>query len=835
MKKALKVLAGVSILVLIALGGLWLALPSFNDYRVDGELKVAGLEQPVEVKRDEKGMAYAYAQSLDDALFAQGFLTAQDRFFNMHLVRLMIQGRLTELVGEGGLEIDIRHRTLGLSRLARAHGEVLSPSTRRTYERYAAGVNAFLQATPEDLHLEFRLAGLEPEPWTVEDSLAVLYLMSWNNAANLKHELTYAGLVAAVGEERAATLMPVNVNPDDPAGPETPKNLEILDGAAEPVEEKTGETSGTVAWDSGLGELLDDPLLSGLAGGQSLRSDLHGGFEVGGFEVGSNNWAAAADRTAGGGAMLAGDPHLDPRMLPGVWYPLALIWPGNRAVGANIPGMPGMGLGRTDFVALSMTNAYGDNQDLFLETLGEGGACYMDGESCVPFEVRREVLRIKDGDGFREHVHEIRSTRRGPVVSGVLPGLDEDRVVSLRWAVTDPSMRTPDSPFVELLNARSVTDVDAALEHLPTTALNFVFADVHGGIGWRASGRLPIRKPGTGSRLQPASDEDPWIGWIPFDQMPHVLNPADGWVGTANHRTVTRDFPFYYSNYFASSYRYARLKQLFAEAQDPLTVDDFWAWQRDVFNPMAAAVAPVLARALETDETTRTLGEILAGWDHQDRPDGAAPLIFQEVYRRLALLMFSDEMGRDTAEAMLDNLYFWQERLQRLVVDGGADAESWIDDVGTESRETLDELIVTAGRQAAESLAESQGADPHGWHWGSRHYLKLVHALRRDGRGSDLLGTGPLPMGGSPETLYRGGYKFNAPYATSFAASLRWVVDFADPEKVQGVLPGGIAGRIFHPHYKDQVPAFMSGEPLWWWFSDDAIEAHAEHRLRLLP
>ena len=825
MKKFFKRAAVGTAALSLAGAALWLSLPSWNDYRVDGTLRLHGLDAPVDVKRDEKGMAYAYAQSLDDALFAQGFLVAQDRFFNMHLVRLLAQGRLTELVGERALETDIRHRTVGLARLAAAHAAELEPRTRHLYGRYAAGVNAFLDATPEDLHLEFRLAGLEPEPWTVEDSLAVLYLMAWNNSANLKHEITDARLVEAVGEARAATLAPINVNPDEavPAGAGHGETVST-ESQAGPV------TARFDAFSAGPDSRLDPWLRD--AGLQNLLTD-------GALQVGSNNWASAPSRSAGGGAMLAGDPHLDPRLLPGVWYPIGLVWPGNRTVGANIPGLPGMGLGRTDYVALSMTNAYGDNQDLFIETLDpENPARYLEGETSLPFEIRREIFKIKDGNENREHVVEVRSTRRGPVVSGLLPGLEAtpQRVVTLRWAVADPSMRDPESPFIALLDARTATDVDAAFDHLPSTVLNFVFADRDGHIGWRVSGRLPSRAPGTGTRPQIVDGgPDPWTGWIPYDAMPRRLDPAEGWVGTANHRTITDDYPFYYSNYFASSYRYARLKELFSGADDKLTVDDFWAWQRDVLNPMAQTVAPILAEHLRSAEDTRRLGDMLAAWDHQDRRDAAAPLVFQEVYRRLAFRLFEDELGRELTEAMLDNLYFWQERLQRLVVHGGPDAESWIDDVRTDAKENLRDMIVDAGRTADAELTRLQGADPTRWHWGRAHYLKLVHPLRRDGTGSDVLGTGPLPMGGSPETLYRGGYNSKEPYATSFAASLRWAVDFADGDKIRAVLPGGVAGRVFHPHYKDQVAAFMSGEPRWWWYSDTAIESHSRHHLRLEP
>ena len=820
------------LLILALVAGSWIALQRSNDFQTEGELVLTGLAAPVEVRRDENGMAYAHAQSLEDALFAQGFLTAQDRFFNMHLVRLMIQGRLTELAGDAARDLDVQNRTLGFYRSARGHLALLDERTLALFQRYVDGVNAFLECCPSDLHLEFRLAGVEAEPWKIEDSMALLYLMAWNSSANLKHELVYAQLAAEVGELRARTLDPLNINPDEAdteeadteeAGPDETDLPETQDPELGADPETAGDQITRAVWST-------DPMLRSL-------------MDPGALQVGSNNWVAGPEITAGGKALLAGDPHLDPRMLPGVWHPIGLIWPGNRAVGATVAGLPGIGLGRTGHIALSMTNAYGDAQDLYLETVDpENPDRYLEGDQSLAFEKLTETLRIRDDQsesGFREEMIEIRSTRRGPVVSGRLPGLGEERLVTLRWAAADPATWTPQIGFFQLLEARDIHGVNRSIENLPMIGLNFVFADTSGAIGWRVSGRLPTRLPGAGQRPWTVRDAtDPWTGWIPLDEMPQDLSDSKSWLGTANHLTVKKDYAHYYTNRAAASYRYVRLKELFAErieTGEPVTENDFWQWQRDVTNPMARELAPIFAQALQQDPQTRNLGRVLEGWDHQDSVDAAGPLVFQELIRQTALATFSDQLGPAVTSALLDNLYYWQERFQHMLADVDPVAASWLDDVATDAVESRDEIIVRAGLAALRRLTPEEGPDPATWRWGKPHYLKLYHPLRRTGLGSDWLGSGRLPMGGSAETLYRGWYNFHEPYAATFTASLRMVVDFADPDKIRAVLPGGAVGRAFHPHQQDQTAAFMAGTPLWWWFSDQAIEAGAQSRLHLQP
>ena len=805
--KACVVLAVILILAVVAGGMIYLRV---NSVQREGEIRLSGLQAPVRVVRDGNGTPYIYAQTLDDLLFAQGFVTAQDRLFQMQLTRMFAAGRIAEMVGEKARNLDIRMRTIGFVRQARRHEAILDARTRRFLGRYLEGVNAFIRQG-RDLPVEFKLAGIRPEPWGIADSLSVIYLMGWDSAANLKSEIVARMLVERLGPEKAREIFPLNINPDERAR------------------------------DAGAGFRVTAPrevqrqiILSGDAGLIAFLKDEKP------LAAGSNNWAVGPKRSASGKPIVANDPHLDARILPGPWYPAGLVTPAFRAVGVTIPGVPGIIAGRNDRIAIGMTNAYGDAQDLFIETLDpRDPGRYLEGRVSRPFQVVPETIRIRDKkapDGFREETVQVRLTRRGPVISGLFPGLKAEKlekaakVVTVRWSPFETM--GPSLGLERLFTARSVGEVRQALGNVTTIMLNFVFADVDGHIGWQTTGRLPIRARGDGLLPVEVRDGgDPWRGWIPYAQMPARYDPPRGWLGTCNHKTVTRDYPYAYSTHLSPAFRYRRLAELM-NAPGKVSAHKNWLYQRDTMNLLARDVAPVMARILLGAKETEQMGRILNKWDYYDYAGRSAPAIFQAVWIKFARRVFQDELGPELAGLMLDNWYFWEERLRAMVLAGES---PWFDDVSTPRRETMADLFQEAGREAARELGDALGDNPARWQWGKLHRIEFVSPLRREGFGRGLVGGGSHPMGGSPETLYRAIYDFNKPYAVNVSASLRMVADLGDPDKVYAVLPGGVSGRLFDRHNRDQIRPFMDGEKRAWWFSDAMIERHAKYRLELKP
>lgn len=797
MKKLKFVFYLLVVLVMLAAVVVFLA-PWYNSYKQGGQLVLAGLHQPVKVVRDAKAMPYIFAQDMHDAIMAQGFVTAQDRLFQMELARMAAGGRFCELVGEKALSLDKRMRTIGLYRVAAKHAKVLDQANLDFLQAFADGVNAYMTTRPGELGLAFTLAGIKPKPWTIVDSLAVYYYLSWSISANLKNEIVAQMLVDKLGLEKASQIFPLNLNPDEIAG--QPKTSSL----------PAGHARLNLAADARIMAFNQIPRL----------------------RWGSNAWAVP--NSPSGKPVVANDPHLDPRMLPGALTPCGIITKDVRMVGITVAGVPGLVVGRNQYIAVGATNSYADVTDLYIETLDPADPIrYMEGERAIPFEIITETIKIKDGDaegGYRTEKFAIRLSKRGPVVSGVLKGFKTNKVLTLRWAPAEGM--GPSLGLMELMRARSVGDVRKAVDAVDTILFNLTYADVHGNVELYATGKVPRRSAGGALPYPVGGGQDNWQGWIPFDQMPHVANPRRGWVCSANHKTVKSDYPWYFSSYFAPNYRYDRVRQLLS-TPGVKTVDDHWRFQRDKLNLLAKRVAPLMAKALAADPATKGLANILAAWDFVDDKDAAAPLIFQALMRSFALKVYADELGEDLARRMLANWYFWQQRMEHMILAGDS---PWFDDTRTaDVHEKASDLWVAAGKAVLAELGPALGNDVAAWRWGDVHRLTLVHPLRREGLGSGLLGGGSHEMGGSGETLYRAWYDFNKPYAINLSASLRMVADLGDPDKVLAVMPGGVTGRLFSPHMTDQIEDYMSGAKVYWWFSDQAITEHAASTQLLKP
>ncbi|MFW5908294.1 MAG: penicillin acylase family protein [Desulfosalsimonas sp.] len=773
-----------------------------NTYKTNEDIRTAGIKKDVRIYRDEKAMAYIYAQNIHDAFFAMGFATAQDRLFQLEITKRFALGRISEIIGQSGKTSDIRMRTLGFHIHAQKHASILSDRTMQILQRYIDGINKFIEHHKNQHHLEFTLAGIEPEPWDITDSLALLYYMGWNSAGNLDCEIIAQMLTEKLGAEKASQIFPLNIFPGKEPTHSAANRQDIKQAGIDPLE-----------------LIQDSTLLSFMKTDRSLAA-------------GSNNWAVSGKLSESGKPVVANDPHLDARIMPGPWYPCALILPEKRIVGATIPGIPAMVVGRNNHVAFGITNSYGDAQDLYIETLDpQNPEHYMEKDRSIPFEKRFETIKIKDNDapgGLRKEEVLIRATKRGPVVSGILKGLETDKVLTMRWSPFE-SM-TPVLGMEDLMLAESTDDLKTAIAGITTIMLNFVFADIDGNIGWQTSGQLPVRIQGESTvPYKVENSTDNWTGWIPFSAMPHEYNPEKQWVGTCNHKTVSNDYPYYISSLFAPPYRYHRLAQLM-EANGKLTVDDHWAFQRDIKNPMAEKIAPVMAEILASRSDTEKMAKILSNWDYTENKDSAAATVFHTVFREFLYQTFSDELGETFMDAFADTDYFWKERLEKMVLAGNS---PWFDDITTSQRETMQDIFYRAAVSAKSGLEEQLGKDPEKWHWGEMHKLEFVSPVMRSGFLKEIFGGGRHPMAGSAETLYRAIYSYSSPFDVTVPASLRMVADLGDPDKVVAVLPCGITGRQFHKHGKDQTEAFMSGEKRYWWFSDEMIEKHAQSQLVL--
>ena len=776
---------------------------NFRGPKVDGDLAVPGLSAKVRVLRDEHGIPYIFAQNTPDLIRAQGFVTAQDRLFQIEGYRAIATGRLAEAVGEAGLASDRQIRLLGLRRNAERHARLLSPEARDFLLWYAEGMNAYITAHADDHPVELKLAGFVPRPWTLEDMVTVLHFVNWSQAANFKAELGMQKLIDKFGADKALRdLLPMNVNPDRKLQP-------VIVGSAGPAVPLAAQ---------------DIELLAGLDEAAAPMAPL---------AVGSNNWAIGKSRSASGAAVLVNDPHLDARMLPGIWHPVGLFTPDIQAVGAALPVVPGIQVGRTAFVAFGVTNAYGDSQDLFIEKIAPGRPDhYVDGNQVRPFQIIEEVIRIKDKDapgGFREEKLRVRATVRGPIITGPTSGYDGDTLLSLRMA----SAELPGGGIGidQLLTARSIADVDKAAQAMDVIYFNYVFVDKAGGIGHRSTGRVPVRASRQGSHPKPVGSSDDWQGFIPPAQMPGTMAPARDWVGTANNDTRPDGYAFDYSSYFASSYRIRRIAEVLEQGKGMRTKDQL-ALMMDAQNLQAPRLKPAMVAALQADAANADFARILEAWDGRDDKDLAAPLIYHALYERLVYETYVDEMGDKLARNWLGNWYAWQERFDELAKTPDS---PWFDDVRTPQKETLPDLVRRSAAIVRAELQARHGADASKWTWGDEHRIYFFSPLRRSGSGRDWLGFAEQPMSGSGATLLRALSPFMGGFNVEFFASMRLVADMGDDDKVEAVVSGGVVDRQFHPHQKDQLPAWTEGRLLNWWFAPQQVEAHAVKRQELVP
>jgi penicillin amidase len=789
---------GLGFLVVLAIAlAVWVVSGAARGPQVAGSLSFKGLTAPVEVLRDGNGIPYIFAANTPDLIRAQGFVTAQSRIFQMEAYRAIALGRLAEAVGQGGLASDREMRTIGLRRNAERHAQLLTPQAREFLGWYSQGMNAYIEGHPADLPVELRLAGFQARPWSLQDMVTLLHFVNWSQAANYRAEWLMQQLIDKLGADKARDLLPVNTNPD---------RTRPLGSTARATE---------LPW-------------LGVGAATQLAA-----AEMAPIALGSNNWAIAPQRAASGAAVLVNDPHLDARLLPGIWFPVGLFSPEVRAVGAALPAVPGILVGRNAQVAFGVTNAYGDSQDLFIEQLAPGQPDhYIDGDTTRPFERTVERIRVKDAQaagGFREEALVLRRTVRGPIISDQLLGEHGDRLLSLRTMSAE--LPAGGIGIDQLLTARDAAEVDRAVQQTTLLYFNFVFVDKAGVIGHRASGAVPIRRSGQGIHPKPVLVEDDWVGVIPADQMPGQIAPRRGWVATANHDTRPDNYPFDYSSYFSPSYRYERIAQVL-DAGKALRTADHARLMMDSKNLQVPRLLPAIIDALKAVPEQADLLAVLAAWDGRDNADQAAPLIYQQLYQRIAYETFVDELGEPLAKQYLKSWYSWQALFdQRVRLPQWA----WFDDQRTPAVETLPDIVRRAATQVRAELVAAHGSDVSAWRWGDEHRIRFDSPLRRTGFGRDWLGRAAQPMGGSGETVLRAGTAFMEGFDVQFFASMRLVADLADDQKVMAVLSGGVVERQFHPHQKDQLDTWFAGELLPWWFDKQAIEAHARQRQSLTP
>ena len=778
MRKTLRILTVVVVFLLLLAAGAFFHLRRSLP-QVEGEIVLAGLEAPVEILRDPHGVPHIFARSMSDASFALGFVHAQDRLWQMETSRRLASGRVAELAGPAALPVDRMMRTLGLRRVAAENLRRYNAETRQLLGAYAAGVNAFL-ATKPVLPPEFLLSGIEPEPWSTLDSVVWTKVMALDLGGNWRNELLRMHLSRSLPMERVRQFLPPYPG-DEP--------LKIRDLRS-------------------LYEGIGMPLTPGWPPGAS------------------NSWAVSGARSASGKPLLANDPHLR-LTTPPVWYFAHLSTPGVDVIGATLPGVPGVVIGHNQRIAWGFTNTGTDVQDLYLEKV------LADGRYATPagpreFKLVRERIRVK---GQPEEELLVRISRHGPVISHESSG----HALALAWTALQDDDVTGQAIF-RVAGARDWKSFLAATRDYYAPMQTISYADVDGNIGYASIGRVPVRKPGNDLRgLVPAPGWDArydWTGWIPFDQLPRVLNPRDGMVVNANHKTNPPGYRQFITSEWQPPYRANRIAELLA-ATPKHTLQTFARMQMDVLSPVVREALPRLLATQAKSDRARDALQRLAAWDATMAADRAEPLIAIAWWREISRGLYADELGSAFRAT-------WGMRAQFVsnALNGRGGAERWCDDTRTERIESCDDVLADALERALDDLARRYGSNPDRWRWGEAHFAWSVHRPF-----SRVPWLAPffeirVPVPGDAYTLNVGQTDFNdeaEPYASRHAPSLRAIYDLADLEASVFVHSAGQSGNPLSRHYRDLSRLWARGEYVPMLTQRKRIEALGAQRLVLAP
>jgi penicillin G amidase len=800
--------------------------------QLEGRLRVAGLASPATVIRDAHGAPTIDATNFNDLFFAQGYVTAQDRLFQMDGMRRFAAGELAEVFGEEFLKHDRQQRILGLKVVARKTIETLRVEDRSRFEAYARGVNAYIEAHRQELPLEFRILRYSPRPWTPEDSALIGVQMVEDLSTSPRHALEREKILAKLGPELTADLYVNSSWHDRLPTVSRPSLDEEINGGDQnddddEDDDSDSDTSVTAltprhdvpGFPPATGMFLDEPPLV----------------------LGSNNWVVSGAHTVSGKPLLSNDMHLGHQM-PNLWYEahLRLRASGSSnsgcgnapcsnfdVSGVTLPGYPYVIVGHNQRIAWGFTNLGPTIEDVYVETFNSDGQ-YLTPDGWKQPEHCREVIRVKDKPDV---IIDVVLTRHGPIVTDLVPG--ETRRLALRWILYD-GMR---SPFFAVDSAQKWEEFRQAFSELDAPGQNVVYADVDGNIGYQATGKIPIRAAGDGSLPENGSDDaHEWVGCVPFEKLPSIFNPPSGIIATANSRITPDGYKYSLSTEWEAPWRSARIYRVL-ESGRKFSAADMLALETDIYSELDRFFAERFVYAVDHGKTpsvrAKAAAEIMRQWDGRMIENSAGPTIAVRAREELVRLLLEPKLGAvpkdpEQLEASLSwKSYQWMMSTVWLENVVQHQPKRWLPEAYT----NYDELLTAAVEAAVDSNPAHDFAAPqdlNSWKWGDFHPVEIEHPifgkipfLRR------WSGPGLQRLSGSEYTVKA--------VSRTHGPSERMTVDLANLDQSTLNLVTGEAGNFLSPYYLDQWKAWYEGFTFVWPFSDASIERTRTHQLVLEP
>jgi len=805
--------------------------------KLDGEFRLKGLQKAVRIIRDPWGTPHIFAENAIDLFFAQGFVHAQDRLWQMEFNRRLVAGRLAEILGEAAIPLDRWMRTLTLRRVAEAEVNLLSPETRQYLQAYANGINTCINKSP--LPLEFFLLQHRPKSWVIADTLSWIKMMAWSLSVNWESELLRAHLVARLGAELAAELEP----PQLPCWP-----YAIPPGAA-----------------------YDQLGLNALERANDARP-FTGPSAFSG--LGSNNWVVSGDKTLTGKPLLANDMHLG-LMNPAIWYENHLVSNDFSVTGVTFPGIPGIVAGHNGHVAWGFTNGFPDVQDIYIERLKrlpDGNVQAEYNGQWEDVKITRETIKVKRQ---KPVTTEVLVTRHGPIINDLAPDFCGEQPIALRWTALEPDIMI--QTLFETLRAKNCEQLHEAFRNWHTPVQNVVYADTDGNIGYTFAGKIPVRGKNRGRLPSPGwTDEYEWTGYLPYEALPHVINPEQGFIITANNRVVSEDYPAPLEMEPVSGDRAQRISEMILDnslrnGEERLDIPFIQRMQFDQNSPSAKVFARRLAQLTIPDSAHFPETDLHAAlkyfknWDGSLAVDSIAGTIYQVFIRKFIQLTLSDKlgpeseppgssspeagkfqfitnpsddlterlMGKGPTPVLAEGSLFGSHWLPWLINLLDHPASKWFD-LG--HGENCDDVMRIALRMTVDELTSNLGPSMAEWRWGKLHQVTFQHALGSNNWLAPLFNLGPFPVGGDQTTIWAtSANAHNLDTSQMVGPPYRMIIDLKTLENSISILTPGQSGNPSSPHYGDQVAAWFNGSyhPMLYRHSD--IEQNAEHELKLSP
>ncbi len=779
----------------------------------DGELKVKGISSEVAIYRDNHAIPYVKAKNEEDAIFALGYLHAQERLFQMDIARRAGEGRLSEILGSKALPIDEMFRTIGIYKVVQKDYEKLSQISKKYLLAYSKGVNAFINEAKGKYPLEFDLLGYDPYPWKPEHSLVIAKLMAWELNISWWTDIAFTNLVQKLGEEKAKEILPsFPENAPTIIPPET-KKFSMID-------------NGFIKVDRQFRELI------GMAG----------------THIGSNNWVVNSSKSISGKPIIANDPHLA-YTAPGRWYFVILKSDLLNVAGFTIPGLPAVVIGTNQTIAWALTNVMTDDADFYAEKLDPSETNYFYEGQWKPLTLREDTIHVKDSSDV---IIEIKSTHRGPIISRIHPFnklYDKAKVtqpLSMRWTALDFSDEI--YAMINVDKADNWENFRNALRYFTVPGQNFVYADKQGNIGYICAAKLPIRNfNSTTIVFDGTTNKYDWNGYVPYGEMPKLFNPQQNFIASANNKTI-ENFHYHISNIWEPSSRIERITQLL-NSKARHSAADFERYQNDFISPYAGEITRHILSAYDSvsiDNSNIKLAlELLKNWNYEFNGRSQIPTIYTRFLQFLIKNLFEEKLGKD----LMEEYIFVANVPYRIIEELLQKHDSfWFDDPNTSVIENRDDIIRKSFSDAVKDLETKYGKDISWWQWGRIHKVSFKHIFHGvSGLLDKIVDIGPFNIGGDGTTIFNTEYSLSdlyetepeptrsKPYENILGPSMRYIYDFAQSDFIYLILNTGESGHFLTANYKDMAEKWLKGEYLKIPLDEkDFIIIH-KYLLKLLP